>query len=500
MKREWERIKTMEHFEHIKESAKRVRMNPERKREIRGRLLSFMEKSPVMAGEATRLMNTARFWSNRPEHIGMLIKRLILSPMPIALIIALLLGGGAAAAAENTLPGDVLYPVKVEVNERVRGWVAVSDDAEARLQVDLAARRLEEAEKLAKDGRLDADVRAKIEANFDDHAARVASRIEAMQSKSDGDTNAVELTSRFEASLRAHEEILKRLAEEKGDDGSVASIAARVASVSDTVDAVRTEAETGVASSDDDGDDTNKVDRKTAAERAQKRAEQKIKDVKAFFEKPSAAVAPDAEAREKIALAEKLLESGKEYMKLGAYGKAFVTFQESWNVAQKAWIVLNGSIQIGITDPATPPQPGVVPSPGVVPPSPSVEGEAALEAEKRISQAASKISEVRRFLSIRMGVMTEETAKKVEAQLVAAEKALGEAKNYFSVRAYAKAIVMARESKELAEFALKIAVGGSVDPSVPPTSGGATQIIQKVTPSGEVEIEIEDRDGSGKFR
>lgn len=495
----------MEHFEHIKESAKRVRMNPERKREIRGRLLSFMEKPPVMAGEATRLMNTARFWSNRPEHIGMLIKRLILSPMPIALIIALLLGGGAAAAAENTLPGDVLYPVKVEVNERVRGWVAVSDDAEARLQVDLAARRLEEAEKLAKDGRLDADVRAKIEANFDDHAARVASRIEAMQSKSDGDTNAVELTSRFEASLRAHEEILKRLAEEKGDDGSVASIAARVASVSDTVDAVRTEAETGVASSDDDGDDTNKVDRKTAAERAQKRAEQKIKDVKAFLDKPSAAIAPDAEAREKIALAEKLLESGKEYMKLQAYGKAFVTFQESWNVAQKAWIVLNGSaaIQISVgsaTDPATPPQPGVVPSPGVVPPSPSVEGEAALEAEKRISQAANKISEVRRFLSIRMGVMTEEAAKKVEAQLVAAEKALGEAKNYFSVRAYAKAIVMARESKELAEFALKIAVGGSVDPSVPPTSGGATQIIQKVTPSGEVEIEIEDRDGSGKFR
>src|SRR3989338_8750977 len=37
-----------------------------------------------------------------------------------AAVFVLIIGGGPAAAAEGALPGDILYPVKVHVNEEMR--------------------------------------------------------------------------------------------------------------------------------------------------------------------------------------------------------------------------------------------------------------------------------------------------------------------------------------------------------------------------------------------
>lgn len=494
----------------IFKNAKKVALSQEEKERGRAALRAFIATNPVREGIFPRLM----VWNSQRS----IVKRLFLYPMPIVLIIALLLGGGATFAAEQSLPGDILYPVKINVNEGVRGLLAVSDDSEARLQADLAERRLEEAEKLASEGRLDDDVRARIEANFEDHAARVEARIEAMKDDSDGNTNAVAVGSQFEASLRAHEEILKRLSEEKkGSEDGIASIVAMVRGASDDINVIRAEAEAGLMS-DPNVAGSVEDSLKARAERKQREAEEKIRNVETYMQKnPSAAVATYVEVREKLALAQKLLESGKEYMSLKAYGKAFVTFQESWNVAQKAWIVLMGSAAIQISVGSTG-DPGVVPSPGpgpvgtsvTTPPgqgsggsgTPGVEVGSVLqsEAQKRLEQAANKISEVRRFLSVRMGVMTEEMAKKVEAYLAAADKSLAQAKEYFGLAAYSKSIVMSRQAKELAEFALRIAIGEVTDPSVPPTTSGGLVPVMKTTASGEIEIELEDADGSGKFR
>jgi hypothetical protein len=48
---------------------------------------------------------------------------------------SLLLAGGATALAQRSLPGDLLYPVKLEVNDRVA--VVVSGDEDARLDKEL---------------------------------------------------------------------------------------------------------------------------------------------------------------------------------------------------------------------------------------------------------------------------------------------------------------------------------------------------------------------------
>ena len=74
----------------------------------------------------------------------------------IALVIALVSGGGGAAyASQDTLPGDALYQVKTTL-EGLQLAVAGSDEAKAQVHLELAAKRLEEAQKAAQKGREDA--------------------------------------------------------------------------------------------------------------------------------------------------------------------------------------------------------------------------------------------------------------------------------------------------------------------------------------------------------
>jgi len=80
-----------------------------------------------------------------------------------ALGVFAVLGFGTSYAAEGALPKDLLYPVKVSINEKVRGFVAVSPRAQAAWASRKVERRLEEAEELASQGKLDANVKMELE-------------------------------------------------------------------------------------------------------------------------------------------------------------------------------------------------------------------------------------------------------------------------------------------------------------------------------------------------
>ncbi|OGM99781.1 MAG: hypothetical protein A3B91_02210 [Candidatus Yanofskybacteria bacterium RIFCSPHIGHO2_02_FULL_41_29] len=152
------------------------------------------------------------------------------SVMAVLLIISVLVGGGVAVGAERALPGDILYPIKVDVTEEVRGWMSVSEEAKADWELRRVQRRLEEAEEMASEGSLDADAGARIEANFDDHAQRVMARVEKFKNKENFNA-AASVSLNFETALKAHEKILSRLAETRGDvEVQVKPIRARIKS------------------------------------------------------------------------------------------------------------------------------------------------------------------------------------------------------------------------------------------------------------------------------
>src|SRR3989338_4833784 len=92
--------------------------------------------------------------------------------VPLFVVLVVFIGGGTTSAAQGALPGDLLYPVKVSINETVEVALAPTPAAKAEVQVRLAERRVEEAQKLSSQGRLNKKTAKILSDNFDEHAAQ----------------------------------------------------------------------------------------------------------------------------------------------------------------------------------------------------------------------------------------------------------------------------------------------------------------------------------------
>jgi len=118
-----------------------------------------------------------------------------------------LLGGGTAYAAENTLPGDILYPVKIHINEEVRGTLATSAKSRGEWAIARAERRLAEATALAQASRLSDETNGEVQSRLKEHIAEARAQAKRMESGRDAEGSA-EVTARLTAILSAHESVL----------------------------------------------------------------------------------------------------------------------------------------------------------------------------------------------------------------------------------------------------------------------------------------------------
>lgn len=255
--------------------------------------------------------------------------------MALILIIALFVGGGTSFAAENALPGDTLYPVKISVNEEIRNFIAISDEARADWNARRAERRLEEAEKLAIEGRFNTETRADLESRLESHVEAFAERAEKIEAKQDTRAS-FEIHSNFEASLEAHERVLALIAEEKAEvRGEVESFLIGVRTRLNAISRARSNAEAKVSSE-------TGVQFKTAAEGKLRAAENKIREVRGFLAriKMSVSASSHADAEAELKVAENVVARGKTEMEAETYGKTFISFQEALRIAQEAKLLV----------------------------------------------------------------------------------------------------------------------------------------------------------------
>ena len=303
----------MTKFEEIIKKAKKVGLTDTEKSQIRANLL-------VRMGGLGRQINQRS-----------LIFRVI-KPMPIfaSLLVMAMLGGGVSFAAENSLPGEVFYPIKVKINEEVRATLALSAEAKADWEARRAERRLEELEKLAAAGKLNAETKAKIEANFEKHAEKVKERIAKLESKADVKA-AADVSSKLETSLRAHGKILKKFS-------GTASVAVKADAEAHIASTTRAAIELKLAS-------TTHPNVESAAEGKLKAVEHKLQEVRNFMEKFGTTTA-EAEAR--LKLAEETIVEGKVKLEAKAYGEAFALFQKAHRIAQEAKLLMQAGKELKI--------------------------------------------------------------------------------------------------------------------------------------------------------
>lgn len=265
----------------------------------------------------------------------------------VLIMCILVFGVSFSYAAENALPGDTLYPVKIYINENIRTVLAVTPQAKAGWEIRQAERRLEEAEKLASEGRLSAQASAEISISFQSRAAQIYKNIEKFKSKGQI-SDAAEISSNLEASLFAHKKILSELKkEEKKDDKEekkeTKDIFQDIGTQAEETHEIRASAEQKI-----NAQAQNSF--KTSAHNRRKSAKNKMKEVRNFLSKwkdtLGAKVVVDAET--KLQEGDSAILEGDAKVLAGSYGEAFALYQKAHRIAQEAKLLLEARRSLDI--------------------------------------------------------------------------------------------------------------------------------------------------------
>lgn len=320
----------MKNIEEQLNILQKTTMNSQEKGVVRGAVVSYMQENPlktvtVRNSEDSRLHYRTAQTPNINNNV------ITKTRMIIAIIIALMLGGGTSFAAENALPGDVLYPIKIHVNENVQELVAVSDEAGAKVQAKLATRRLEEAEKLAVNGRLNAETSADLKARFEDHSEKSKEHHAKVKEGNNADA-AANISSDTEVSLGTHEKLLEDIEDAKPEmkgflEGILGGVQLHLKEAGDD----RLDIEAKVFAN-------GGSDAKAAAEGTLNAAQNKIDEVKKFIEsrKDTLSASVQAEVGVHVKAADAAMAEGKAKIEAQAYADAFALFKKAAREAQTA--------------------------------------------------------------------------------------------------------------------------------------------------------------------
>ncbi len=201
-------------IEKILATFKNITLSQKERSNMRARLTLHMHASPVTFGDSSRhlLWQTSMPMVSPFMNLVRGINKKHMAPLAIGLILMLSAGGGVAFAAEGAVPGDTLYPIKVHVDEKVAGAFAISENAKANFETQLASERLEEVATLAERGKLDAHTRVDLETRFNAHVRNAEKHIEKLNATGER-VAALKAEAELESKLDMQSSTLVRLNE-----------------------------------------------------------------------------------------------------------------------------------------------------------------------------------------------------------------------------------------------------------------------------------------------
>lgn len=328
-------------FEKLNTVRNAIRLNRERKDAIRARIIRAMDETEM--GE-TRVRESLprRLYIQTSKQINV---RNFLRPMPIFAaftILVTLLGGSVTYAAQTSLPGELLYPVKI-VGENLRGDLTFSADARAAWNAQLVGNRLEEASVLAAEHGLNATTTAIVASNFDRNAKAADTSIQALQAQGNV-TAAADVASGLEASLRAHQEIIARF------EAGSSTLAAVFAPIKAHVYAELGDATKLSDALDEEITASSTPAVRAAAEGKMRAATNAILEAQRFVDIKRGAISADgaAEADAKLRSASSSLATAEAQVGAGAYADAFHAADDAFQTAQEAKTLVQVQAGLGL--------------------------------------------------------------------------------------------------------------------------------------------------------
>jgi len=182
------------------QDAQRVQLTQAEKARTREFLVAYMESNPVVL-DVKKSFSFASIFR-------------LAKPVPMALVLVMFVSVGTSFAAESSLPGDALYPIKVQVNENVRSFVAFSEESKAEWDSRVAVRRLQEVEKIVQLKRSDTAQIAQVEVRLAVVSDRLQQRLARLE-ESNKTEFAASISAQYESSMRVHSAVLQELSKKE---------------------------------------------------------------------------------------------------------------------------------------------------------------------------------------------------------------------------------------------------------------------------------------------
>jgi hypothetical protein len=226
--------------QQFKKQSESIRMRASERNELRERLVSYMEYHPLPAEVASRkgAQKTLESIISEP-FVAIKVSSLYLRSFAGVFAIFLILG--VPFVAERSMPGDILYPVKVQFNEEVRSGLSFSPYAKVAWETERLERRIAEARLLASAGKLTEEKEQEVAEAVKTHTDAAQREIAELR-ESDSDEAAIAEIA-LASALAVQTEVLENHTENtvEGEEGqSVAALAQAVAEARNTAEASQT--------------------------------------------------------------------------------------------------------------------------------------------------------------------------------------------------------------------------------------------------------------------
>lgn len=142
-----------------KDQMKKISLTKDEKSQMLQNLSLYADLNmPIPKPDMEKVLN---FW-------GLQINTRVAYVLASILFMALI-GGGAVYASENSLPGDLLYPIKTKITEPIVKTLSITQEAKAKIETRLTEKRLKEADELDRKGKLTSETKKILNEKIDRH-------------------------------------------------------------------------------------------------------------------------------------------------------------------------------------------------------------------------------------------------------------------------------------------------------------------------------------------
>lgn len=313
----------------------KIKLEKGEKDGIRQNLVTFINKNPII--QESSIDEAPISYPLFKRFSQMMFAR----PLVTALTLFILIGGGTGLAAQGSVPGDILYGYKINVNESFRYLMAFSDESKIKLYFEFAKERIDEAEKLLAKEEIKAEHSRWLLANFNENISRGYVYIEKLKGDSKSEV-ASDIISDFESYLEVDEELISIISK-KVSEKSAPEVNLLIENIADALEFTakkKEEKNTEIKH--------RKGGAKKFAEKKLKSAEDELSGALKFVEYKKSDLDSESqtEAEVDINSAIDLIHNGKKEFKNENFGEAFVIFQEAEEKIQKTELLLDGKIDL----------------------------------------------------------------------------------------------------------------------------------------------------------